>query len=396
VKTVLRCRIFIGDPRSIATDIGVVMEGGFISDVGDFGDVAARTSGAQTRDFDGIICPALINAHTHLELSPFKRVPHVDFVDWVLQLFAARYSRLGDDLSVECLKTKDEAEKQGTSYFVNVGNDFGLNGLLGKNQLFQFEQIGINNDAADDIFNKAMSLAFGKGSVKTALAIHSPYSTSPALMRRIKSFNNDRKAITSVHLAETIEEVEFVNSGKGRMVDLLNARVGLGKWCFGGTGLSPVEYVDSLGVLDDKTLCVHCVFVDRNDLEILRKRGCAVAVCVRSNRNLTGKVPDVARLMNMGIRVLLGTDSKASSPDLDMFAEVSAFYGEFHSAVTPSDVLAMATVNAADFLGIGDRYGEIAPGKNASLVYAPFDGKPEDAIEFMVAEAKGKTEAVFC
>ncbi len=384
----------MGGSHSIGTDIGIVVENGVVVDAGKYEEVTTRTVDARTLEFDGIVCPALINAHTHLELSPFNRVPHSDFVDWVLHLVAERYSRLGDDLNPECSKAKSEAEKSGTSYFVNVGNDLKLNGLLGKNQLFQFEQIGINDAVADSIFKKAVSSISGNNGSQIALAIHAPYSTSPSLMKKIKSFNNERNLITSIHLAETEDEVEFIRTGRGRMVDLLNSRVGVGGWSFGGTGLSPVEYVDSLGVLDEKTLCVHGVFVSEKDVEILKRRKCGVAVCVRSNRNLTGVVPDVPKFVKSGIKVMLGTDSKASSPDIDMFAEMSAFYQEFHYQFDPAVIFRMATSDPSDFLGIRNIYGGTEIGKKARLVYVPYTGQTEDAFEFVVADANGKTEAV--
>jgi len=406
MKFILRCRILLANSLSVTEDAGIVLENGSISVVGKYKEVKAGTVDARTVEFDGIICPALINAHTHLELSPFKsagprlsvatggRTPYVDFVDWVLHLVAERFARRYEDLSLECAGAKCEAEKSGTSYFVNVGNDFGVNGKLGKNQLFQFEQIGINDAVAESVFQKAVSQIPGENGMAISLAIHAPYSTSPSLMKRIKKYNNERGTITSMHLAESEDEVEFVMSGKGRMVDLLNARLGAGSWSFNGTGVSPVEYVESLGVLDEKTLCVHCVFVGEKDLEILRKRKCGVVVCVRSNRNLTDSVPDISELIKHNIKILLGTDSRASSPDLDMFAEMSAFYEEFHRVLDPSDVFRMATTGASEFIGVDDSYGEIGPGKRPPVVYVPFAGEVGDAIEFLVTDAKGKTEAV--
>jgi cytosine/adenosine deaminase-related metal-dependent hydrolase len=432
VKVILRCRIFLANSTSSSTDGGIVLENGFVSDMGKYGEIKVRTVGARTVEYDGIMCPALINAHTHLELSPFKsarpqhdslsipadrsistpskrdskfvdrdpkdntggKVAHKDFVDWVLHLVAARSSRQYDDLSSECSKAKSEAEKSGTAYFVNVGNSLNLNMSLGKNQLFEFEQIGINNAAADGIFEKAVSLASGSVNPEVALGIHAPYSTSPSLMKQIKTYNNKRNAVTSIHLAETEDEVEFIRSGRGRMIDLLNARLGSGNWSFHGTASSPVEYVDSLGVLDEKTLCVHCVFVNEKDVAILKKRKCAVVVCARSNRCLTGSIPNVSEFVKKGIRVLLGTDSKASSPDIDMFEEMSAFYGEYHGLCNPSTVFRMATTDASDFLDINGFYGEIASGKRAPFVFAQFAGKAEDAFEYLVTEAGGKTEAI--
>ena len=398
MKFIFRCKIFLSGSHGIAPDWGIVLskgsgkQDGYVLDAGKYQDAMVRNVGARLIDLDGIVCPALINTHTHLELSPFKSATHSDFVDWVLHLMAVRTSRQFDDLSLECLTAKCKAEKSGTSYFVNVGNDFALNASLGKNQLFQFEQIGINESAAEGIFTKASASL--SPTQNAALAIHAPYSTSPSLMKKIKSFNNARGIVTSVHLAETEDEVEFIHSGTGRMTDLLDSRLGAGKWSFGGTGLSPVAYLDSLGLLDEKTLCVHCVFLEKEDLEILKKRNCGVVVCVRSNRNLTGSIPNLAEFAKHGIRIFIGTDSKASSPDLDMFAEISAFYGEYHGVLDPSKIFQMVTTDPSNYLGIDNVFGELAPGKIGSMVFAPFDGNADDAFEFLVADAMGKTETV--
>jgi cytosine/adenosine deaminase-related metal-dependent hydrolase len=392
VRAILRGRLAIKSHDDIGVDTGIVVQDDTIIDVDKFSEVARREGNTPVRDFDGIILPGLINAHTHLELSAFRNFPHKDFVDWVLKLMDARTSLMGQDLHHESLNAKREAEECGTAYFVNVGNDYNLNLSFGNNQLFQFEQIGINNSSAEKIFDRSLPFINRQKGVKTALAIHAPYSVSPTLMKKIKAHNNSRGAITSIHLAEIPEEIEFIRTGKGRMVDLLNARVG--NWRFDATNLSPVEYVDSLGILDNRTLCVHCVFVDENDLKLLAERGSAVAFCVRSNRELSAKTPDLEKFLKHRIRILLGTDSRASSPDIDMFSEVAAFYNEYHDVATPGGIFRMVTSDAADFFGIKNRYGTMARGMSASLVHIPFDGKAGDAFEFLVTEGKGKAKAI--
>lgn len=396
MRAVLRGRLVIENSHTISDGTGIVVEDGTILDVGKYEEVATRTINARLHEVDGIICAGLINAHTHLELSMFRKEQfvHKDFVDWVLQLVEARSSTSSDGLYPGCANAKRAAEEQGTAYFVNVGNDYELNHSLGENQLFQFEQIGINNSNSESIYKRALSFMNEKNGIESALAIHAPYSVSPALMKKIKAYNNQYGLITSIHLAETPDEIEFTRSGKGRMVDLLNVRASA--WQFEVPKLSPVGYVNSLGILDEKTLCVHCIFLDDEDMSLLKTRGSAVAVCVRSNRELSGEVPDLKRLLQNGIRILLGTDSKASSPDLDMFSETAAFYREFHDLLSPAQVFRMATSDAADFFGINKHFGDITPGKRAFLVHVPFDGKAEDAFEFLVAGARGKAKALDC
>jgi cytosine/adenosine deaminase-related metal-dependent hydrolase len=384
VKVILRGRLVAKSCDALCNDIGIVVQEDKILDVGRFDDVVRRESDASVREFDGAIFPGLINSHTHLELSPFHGFSHRDFVDWVLNLMNVRTSHLGENLRYECLKVKREAESRGTVYFVNTGNDFELNVSLGGNQLFEFEQIGINDSSSEYIFARSKSFMNEATGVERALAIHAPYSVSPTLMKYVKAYNNKRGSVTSIHLSETLDEVEFIKYGRGRITDLLNARVV--NWKFSPSGVSPVQYVDSLGVLDSRTLCAHCVFVDDNDLKLLGSRGCAVAFCVRSNRELSGEVPKLKKFLENGIRILIGTDSRASSPDIDMLHEMSAFYKIYHNVVRPSDVFRMATSDAADFLGIGHRYGKISPGFSSSLLFLPFNGKSEDFFEFLLTD----------
>ncbi len=385
VRAILRGRFVADSLRGVSANAGIVVDDGVIADVGGFDDLVRDVGTSTVRTYDGILCPALINAHTHLELSALhrERFHHTDFVDWVIKLVDTRASMSSEDMRPDCVHAKQEAEENGTGYFLNVGNDFELNNSLGDNQLFAFEQIGINDSSAEKIFDRSSGLALRKEGTSTALAVHAPYSVSPRLMKAIKSFNNRRGSMTSVHLAETEDEVEFVKSGTGRMMDLLNYRVG--KWEFKPSGVSPVKYLDSLGILDQKTLCVHCVCVDEEDVNIIKDRGSAVAVCVRSNLELSGKIPPVGTFLRQGVKILIGTDSRASSPDLNMFAELGAFYSRFHDIMDPRPVFAAATSDAAETIGIGNCYGNIDRGRKASIVYVPFEGKREDVFEYLVS-----------
>ena len=390
MREILRARFVVENPDVISDDSALLIENGKIVDKGKYAELKSRWNDSNVREFDGVISAGLINGHTHLELSTFRNIPHVDFVDWVLRLVEARSSFLPDDIIHKCLNEKHHAESKGTSYFVNVGNIFEMNVSLGRNQLFQFEQIGMNPGLAEGVFDRA-STKIGANSM-TAMAIHAPYSVSPALMKKIKSYNNSRGMTTSIHISETPEEVEFIRSGGGRMTHLLDVRVG--KWDFTPAGASPVRYIDSLGILDGRTLCVHSVIVDDEDVRVMSRRGCAVCICVRSNRELSGSVPPVGKFVESGIRMLLGTDSLASSPSINMFDEAAAFYDEFHGVFSPGEVYNMITAGAAEFLGLAGKYGSLDIGAAASIVYVPFDGPKENVLEYFVSEGRNCAGAV--
>ena len=131
--------------------------------------------------------------------------------------------------------------------------------------------------------------------------------------------------------------------------------------------MTPLQYLDHLGVLDAKTLLVHAVHVTDSDWDLLRERQSAVCFCPRSNNNLQVGRPDIEKAYRYGIPAALGTDSLASNVDLDLFAE-AAFILEDHAGVPPEFVLRMATLGGAQALGYGDRFGSIAPGKSGTLL----------------------------
>ena len=143
----------------------------------------------------------------------------------------------------------------------------------------------------------------------------------------------------------------------------------LGRWVPDWTPpkMSPVQYLDHLGILDAKTLLVHAVHCTESDWRLLRERQAAVCFCPRSNNNLQVGRPDIEKAYRYGIPAALGTDSLASNFDLNLFAE-AAFILEDHAGVSPEFVLHMATLGGAQALGYGDRFGSIAPGKSGTLL----------------------------
>ena len=101
-------------------------------------------------------------------------------------------------------------------------------------------------------------------------------------------------------------------------------------------GMRPVSYLAALGVLDARPLLVHAVHVTEEDVRAIADAGCAVAHCPRSNDRLScGRMP-LERYLAAGVRVYLGTDSRASSPSLDLRDE-AAFARELHAGLVPPE-----------------------------------------------------------
>ena len=129
---------------------------------------------------------------------------------------------------------------------------------------------------------------------------------------------------------------------------------------------------------------MHCVNLRRQDHSKLQSRGTTVVTCPRSNRRLGVGPAAIPQLLGEGIPVALGTDSLASSPDLDLFAELVALR-EDHPGISPAAALRMATLNGAQALGLAEDLGSIEPGKLAELIVVPLASPDDDPLQTVVS-----------
>jgi cytosine/adenosine deaminase-related metal-dependent hydrolase len=169
-----------------------------------------------------------------------------------------------------------------------------------------------------------------------------------------------------VHLGESQEELEFLKQGTGPWRELLQD---LGVWTdqWHPPGGSPVEYLADLGFLDSRVVAVHGVQFSGEDLATVRALGVTVVSCPRSNRYVGVGDPPIESFYAMGVKVAFGTDSLASVPDLNMFAEL-AQARRLAPRVSARTLLESATLCGADALGFESDFGTIEPGKRASLI----------------------------
>jgi 5-methylthioadenosine/S-adenosylhomocysteine deaminase len=139
-------------------------------------------------------------------------------------------------------------------------------------------------------------------------------------------------------------------------------------------GPSPVKHLDALGVLDDKTVCVHCVWVDGEDIDILASHNSKVVLCPQSHLKLASGMAPLVDMLDAGIIVGLGTDGAASNNSLDMFREmdICAKVQKVRTldpvGVKAADVLQMATAGGAKVLGMEEGGGNLKPGRPADLI----------------------------
>jgi len=375
---------------------GPPVEGGWVEIVG--GRVARTGRGRPPAPCDDLgdvaILPALVNAHTHLELSWMAgRIPAAgSMVEWIRALLEVRRAgpEGGEAGRVEAMiHAAARLVDSGTAVVGDITNtlttpavmeDLGLFGvafheLLGFNAV---DPAGLVRDGWQRVDERARQVDTSRVSI--GLSAHSPYSTSPGIFSEVA--RTRRGAPLTVHLAESAEEVEFLRSGRGPFRQLLEE---LGVWtpAWQVPRCDPVEYLARLGYLTPGLLAVHGVHLEEHEIERLRDAGAVLVTCPRSNAWVGGGLPPVSRFYASGIQVALGTDSLASSPSLGLFDELAELR-RIAPDVSAACLLESATRVGAEALGFGALFGTIAPGKRAAFVAVEVPARLRDVEEYLV------------
>jgi len=336
------------------------------------------------------VLPGLVNAHTHLELSWMRgRVSAGnEFTDWIRSLIAVRGREKDDTSAIE--DAIDEARAFGTALVGDISNTLASAAILGSKEMAAVvfhELIGFRSANAERIVADAQSRLAGVEAgpmVRCTLAPHAPYSVSPALFRAIhRHVQHSSCTISSVHLGESLAETQFLRDGSGQFRALLED---VGAWDAGWTapGCDAVSYAARLGLLDGHTLVVHGVQFGREELRELASTGVTLVTCPRGNLLTGAGAPPIAAFYESGVRVAVGTDSLASVPDLNLFAELAEMR-RLAPAVPARALIESATIAGAAALGFGGDFGSVDVGKRDRLIAVELNSTVADVEERLVS-----------
>ena len=339
------------------------------------------------------LMPGLVNAHTHLELSHLHdRVsPAGEFISWIQQVIVLQRGR-SDPEAPEILAAIghaiDDAVRCGTALVGDISNTLVTFGPLAGSALAAVvfhELIRFNTTDPQGVVDearRAIDALPATASVRASLAAHAPYSVAPLVLRAIKDAVGAGRP-RSVHLSESREEVEFIRSGSGPWRTMLEK---LESWNPGwvAPGGTPVEFLDACGFLDDRLLAVHGVQMSRDDLARLAARGVTLVTCPRSNVHTGAGEPPLEAFYASGVRIAVGTDSLASAPDLNVFAELAAIR-RLAPSIPAARLLDSATRQGARALGFAADFGTIEPGKSARIIAVSIPSGVEDVEEYLLS-----------
>ena len=315
----------------------------------------------------GIIMPGLVNTHTHVPMTLFRgladdlpldvwlnehifpaEAEHItpEFVRWASLLACAEMALGGTTTCCDGYFFEGEVAR--------AIDEFGLRAVAGQG-IIDFPAPGVPDPSRNLAVARdfATRLAATGGSVSASLFCHSPYTCSADTLRGAKSLADELGVLFQIHVAETKQEVDR---------------------CIAEHSMSPIRYLDRLGVLDDRTLLIHAVWVDAEDIGRIAERQCTVSHNPESNMKLGAGVAPVDRMLAAGITVGLGTDGCASNNNMDLFREMDTA-AKIHKAATgdptaldAKSVIRMATIEGARAIGLDDRVGSLAAGKQADLI----------------------------
>jgi cytosine/adenosine deaminase-related metal-dependent hydrolase len=373
--------VLTGRAGAAIEDGAVALDGDRVVAVGPRGEVEARHGVGERRE--AVILPALVNAHLHLELSHMARtvVGGEGLPAWIELLVSARARARDVDPGPAMTMGAEDLVRSGVAAVGDVSNTLAsvaplaAAGLAGTvfHEVFGLtpRRFQAALEAARELRARAPAPPPG---LRVVTSPHAVYSTHhPSLVELL------RAGPGSLHLAEDPAERALVSRGSGAFAHLI-ARMGGHPEDLGPTARSAVALVAPH--LAPHHLAVHCVDVDADDLDLLRRSGATVVLCARSNRFITGRLPPLEALLAAGIPLAIGTDSLASSPSLAPLAEVAALRDAF-PAVPAARVLALAWNGAA----VGAPHvGALAAGRAPGVVAAATGGaRVDDPFELLVA-----------
>ena len=355
---------------------------------------AGRADGAVTDLGDVALLPAFVNAHTHLELSWMAgRVPPATSMpEWIRAMFAVRADAPGAaDIDAAIRTAITGAMQSGTALFGDITNTLAavpqLEALSADALVFRelvgFSALDPSKLVADawaapekhrELIQRINSRCF------FSVVAHAPYSVSPALFGAIAAAKGD--APLTVHVGESPEEMEFLETGTGPFRALLE-RLGVWGPAWRAPQCGPIEYLERCGYLTPGMLAVHGTHLSDADLARLRDAGGVLVTCPRSNVWVGGGAPDASRFYQSGVRVAVGTDSLASAPNLHMLDELAALR-RVAPGVPAARLIESATLIGAEALGFARDFGSIEPGRRAVFAAVTVPLNVTDVEEYLV------------
>ena len=353
-------------------DATITLAGPRIAALGD------HCPGVPVRDLGNVaVLPGLVNAHTHLEFSDLAAPlgsPGESLPAWIRRVIAHRRTRApGQPGGVS--QGLMESTRNGTTAIGEIATGPWPIAAEPKALVAVFreligllpEQIGPQLAAAKVHLDEPWA---SHPDLRGGLSPHAPYSVHPDLVRGLVKLAGQSSAPLAMHLAESQEELELLAAGTGSFRELLDE---LQVWSPGAIprDMRVLDYLRELTAAP-RALVIHGNYLAPDEIDFLAAHydRLSVVYCPRTHAWFGHERYPLAQMLSAGVRVALGTDSRASNPDLSLLEELR-FVARHHPQVEPAAVLGLGTLAGARALGVDRDVGTLAAGKLANLTVVP-------------------------
>ncbi len=315
----------------------------------------------------GIVMPGLVNTHTHLPMTLFRGLADdLPLMTWLNDhIFPAEATFIQpESVYTGALLACAELLLSGTTtccdgYFYEHFSAqavllSGLRAILGQG-VIDYPAPGVPDPSENISVAREFMHRWQNADplIQPSIFCHAPYTCSEKTLRKAKDIAHATGSLFQIHAAETRSEYDLIKERHH---------------------MSPIAYLDSLNILDSRTLLVHAIWLDDADIDIVARSGAAISHAPESAMKLGSGIARIPECIQAKIRVGLGTDGCASNNNQDMFQEMD-ITAKLHkvSALNPQamqsrTVLEMATIAGARAIGMDRTIGSLEPGKQADIL----------------------------
>ena len=370
------------DENSTIIKNGAVVYDKKIIDIGSLESIEKKYPNIEITSLkeNSVLMPGLINSHVHLEFSSnTTTLKYGNFMKWLNSVITCREELVEKATNKLISQKLLKMQKTGTTTVGAISSysyDLGPCVKSPINTVFFSEVIGSKPDMVDTLFADFKSRLESAKSNKSdtfipAIAIHSPYSVHPFLLRETLRLAKEERLAVSSHFLESPEEFTWLHKNEGGFLDFFKNFLGQEK-----SVTKPMEFLTQFKDVQNLSF-THCVEASERDFNKIKELGATINHCVTSNRLLNNSKLDLDKLKE--IKFSIGTDGLSSNNSLSMFDELRNCL-MIHSDKNIIDfskvLLKAATINGSIALGLNK--GELAKDRDADMICLSLPDKVKD------------------
>ncbi len=342
-------------------------------------DTIDKHTNGDVLQLPGAIVPGFVNTHTHTELSFMKdMIPRGGgLTQFIIDLLSIRNTTR--EVITEAIdKADQEMWNDGIVAVGDISNTADALEMKKKSKIHYhtfIETLGYRADKADELFNSAVALLqqHRKNGLQSSIAPHAPYSLSRNLWEHISLYISLASDVTSIHMAESNEELTYCYDGSGAMNNILEY-LKYPEETFTPFGMRSIQSIWPYMEHAAQTIMVHNTFLSQVDFDFIGEGLKKIWFCTCPNANLYIEklLPDYNLWMNNTKQICVGTDSLASNSQLSIWEELKTIHNN-NPEIEIHDLLSWATINGANALLMDKVIGSIDINKKPGLVHLDFN-----------------------